>query len=345
MLLIICGALAAGKHEALRSLVNQEIMSINVQKKFTTRFPRIQEDSDIISVNALPPQCNLTYQICNTFYGIDINEIYQSLENGTNLAIIISDFKAINELKTEFKDSAKAIWIDRDISSKEFENHLKKYQPDLKVKFHLKMLADIQKNYDENRNLFDFTIMNNDSCDWINSQLKAFLLDINPALRDQLWPKNHVDSSKLKEIEHEFKLANEQIKRYFAKSPNDLHLLSPRKFENLIASILEDMGFKIELTPKSKDGGYDIRAIKKEDLGPILYLIECKKYAPHNRVGVELVRNLDSVRSLEKANSAVLVTTSHFTKGAQELQRRLGYQISLLDYDVLVDWFSRYLDE
>lgn len=41
---------------------------------------------------------------------------------------------------------------------------------------------------------------------------------------------------------------NTELKRYLNKHPEKLYDLSPRKFEELIASILEDLCFEVELT-------------------------------------------------------------------------------------------------
>jgi len=57
-----------------------------------------------------------------------------------------------------------------------------------------------------------------------------------------------------------FRDMNDELKRYFAQHPEKLYDLSPRKFEELIASIMGDFGFDVELTPASRDGGRDIIA-------------------------------------------------------------------------------------
>ena len=44
---------------------------------------------------------------------------------------------------------------------------------------------------------------------------------------------------------------NDEIKKYFSMNPHKLYDLSPRKFEELIADILEDFGFNTEMTPST----------------------------------------------------------------------------------------------
>jgi restriction system protein len=97
-------------------------------------------------------------------------------------------------------------------------------------------------------------------------------------------------------------------------------------------------GFEVTLTPIARDGGKDIYAAKKDQLGAFLYIVECKKYAPDRPVGVSFVRSLHGVVQAENATAGVLVTTSRFTKPAQEFQERVRYQLSLRDYHDVARW-------
>jgi hypothetical protein len=74
------------------------------------------------------------------------------------------------------------------------------------------------------------------------------------------------------------------------KSPDLLFQLPSRRFEELVAEILEKQGYEVDLTPASGDGGFDMYAAKKDGLGKFLYLVECKRYTPPNKVGVEIIR-------------------------------------------------------
>lgn len=119
--------------------------------------------------------------------------------------------------------------------------------------------------------------------------------------------------------------------------------LSSRKFEELVAELLARQGYVVELTPASKDGGKDIYVARRDDLGAFLYLVECKKYALDNPVGVEIVRALYGNVQAERATAGVLVTTSVFTKGARDFQRHVQYQLSLRDYAELHRWIRKVL--
>ena len=135
---------------------------------------------------------------------------------------------------------------------------------------------------------------------------------------------------------------NEELIKYFARHPDRLHTLSPRKFEELVAELFKDMGYDVELTLISKDGGFDIRAVRKTGVGCGLTLIECKRYSHRNKVGVEIVRGLYGVVEQERATSGLVVTTSYFTKGAVEYQQDLQYRMALADRDRLQQFMKEY---
>jgi len=122
--------------------------------------------------------------------------------------------------------------------------------------------------------------------------------------------------------------------------PELLHDLSPRRFEEIVAELLSQQGYSIELTPPSQDGGFDIYAARKDRLGRFLFLVECKRYTPPNKVGVSIVRSLHGVVQQQQANAGIVVTSSFFTRGAKEFQQRLPYQMQLQDYIALQQWLG-----
>lgn len=79
-----------------------------------------------------------------------------------------------------------------------------------------------------------------------------------------------------------------------------LHKLTPRQFEELIAYLFKNHGFDVELTARTRDGGYDIILADHSSLsaGPIL--VECKQFAPGRPVGVGVVRALIWSQDVER---------------------------------------------
>lgn len=135
---------------------------------------------------------------------------------------------------------------------------------------------------------------------------------------------------------------NEEVKKFFKKYPHKLYELNPRKFEELIASIFEDLGFSVELTKATRDGGRDIIASLRNAVTNFLAYVECKRYAPENKVGVGIIRQVSGVQYTKKPAKSIIVTTSFFTKDAIEEAESLENQLDLKDYNSIKQWLSRY---
>jgi restriction system protein len=132
--------------------------------------------------------------------------------------------------------------------------------------------------------------------------------------------------------------ANSLLLRRLAADPSQWYELSPRKFEEIVAELLQRQGYEVTLTPETADGGFDIYAAKKDGLGEFLYLVECKRYTPPRKVGVHVVRALRGVIDDRRAAGAALVTTSYFTEPAQQFQFHFRHQLKLHDYIGLQRW-------
>jgi len=157
------------------------------------------------------------------------------------------------------------------------------------------------------------------------------------SLFDKVTADGAVESAKLV-----FTDVNDALKKYFAQHPEKLHQLNPRKFEELVASILKDFGFEVELTQQTRDGGRDILAYMRNAVVQFLTFVECKRYAPENKVGVGIVRQVTGVHYLYKADKSLIVTTSSFTKDAIEEAKKIEHELSLKDYQDIRAWLSRY---
>lgn len=148
------------------------------------------------------------------------------------------------------------------------------------------------------------------------------------------------DHSKILRIDLEE--INDKLIKHLARHPHLMRELDPRKFEILIAELLKDKGYEVELTQPSKDGGYDILAIRRDDIGTALTLVECKRYAEDNKVGVEIVRGLYGVLEAKKATQGLIATTSYFTKGATAFRDTVQFRLGLADFDVLRGMLSQF---
>ncbi len=135
---------------------------------------------------------------------------------------------------------------------------------------------------------------------------------------------------------------DDEIKRYLRKHPNKLYELSPRKFEELVASIFKDLGFDVELTQATRDGGRDIIAHIRNAVCSYLTHIECKRYASDNKVGVGIIREVIGVHNIRRATKSIIVTTSFFSGDAIREAQMMENQLDLKDFNDLKTWLQNY---
>ena len=185
----------------------------------------------------------------------------------------------------------------------------------------------------------------------VNQGVEASWVDLLDHLRTfqvpgVLGPDGQPINQKSKEFQRiiiDVKAANSEIMRLLQQDPKLAWELPPRKFEEIVAEILSNEGYEVELTSASRDGGFDICAARQGGLGKFLFLVECKRYVPPNKVGVEIVRSLHGVVQANRANAGAIVSTSYFTAGAKDFQRKMQYQLHLHDYLTLQRWINDFL--
>jgi len=136
--------------------------------------------------------------------------------------------------------------------------------------------------------------------------------------------------------------ANDLLIEKLKRRPDDLFRISPRQFEEVVAELLSDMGMEVELTPATHDGGMDILAYMKTEIGKFLCLVEAKQHNRNRPVGVGLVRTLYGTLMDHQATTGMLVTTSRFASPAKAFQEKHKYQLSLKDYGDVVSWILKY---
>lgn len=115
---------------------------------------------------------------------------------------------------------------------------------------------------------------------------------------------------------------------------------SPAFFERLVVDLLLKMGYGGSRNDagralgKTGDGGID-GVIDQDQLGLDRIYIQAKKYDPDNAVSEPDIRNFCGSLGANKAAKGVFVTTSYFTKPAEEFAERHPYKVVLIDGDLL----------
>jgi restriction system protein len=140
---------------------------------------------------------------------------------------------------------------------------------------------------------------------------------------------------------------DQQIETIQKKVRQDLrkHLLSmpPQKFEELIRSLLEEMGFEETVTtPYVNDKGIDVRGIlKTNQLTAMKVVIQAKRWKKN--VGSEPVRTLRGSMHMVDGEHGIIVTPSDFTPEAKaEAQSEGKMPITLINGIQLIDLLFQY---
>jgi restriction endonuclease Mrr len=128
---------------------------------------------------------------------------------------------------------------------------------------------------------------------------------------------------------------NDELVAYLAEHPEKMREMPSRKFEELVADLFKSKGYDVTLTPRTRDGGFDVRAVQRSDIGTVLIIIECKRYAAENTVGVEIVRGLYGIVEQQRATKGIIVTTSFFSSDAKKFHNDVQYRLVLADFDVM----------
>jgi hypothetical protein len=100
--------------------------------------------------------------------------------------------------------------------------------------------------------------------------------------------------------------------------------MSGVEFEGHVKKVLEGKGWRVETTPRTRDGGIDLVARRQSEVGIEMTLyIQCKNHA--SPVGVEMVRALNGALPKQAVGlRGVLVCPSGFTADATAFAKERG---------------------
>jgi len=112
--------------------------------------------------------------------------------------------------------------------------------------------------------------------------------------------------------------------------------MTPRQFEKFIETLFSRMGYSTKLTPQTGDYGGDVIAINENEE----ILIEVKHYSEGKKVTPKEVQRTLGAMYFYKANKAIFITTSDFTKNAKNLEE--GAPIELWNREILLEKIREY---
>ncbi|MBQ69313.1 hypothetical protein CL689_04570 [Candidatus Saccharibacteria bacterium] len=111
---------------------------------------------------------------------------------------------------------------------------------------------------------------------------------------------------------------SERFARLIARDPGALAHLEWRDVERTVAEVFDGLGFRVTLTPGSKDGGKDV-ILECEVAGKqATYYVEIKHWRSSTRVGADAVAKLLKVIVTDKKAGGLFLSTYGFTENAFE---------------------------
>jgi len=97
-----------------------------------------------------------------------------------------------------------------------------------------------------------------------------------------------------------------------------MYQLDARGWEALIAGAYRELGFEVELTPRSGDRGRDVIATR-HDVGSIKIFDQVKRYAPRRRVTAHDAQALLGVLTSDRnVSKGIVTTTGEFAPGIEK---------------------------
>jgi HJR/Mrr/RecB family endonuclease len=124
--------------------------------------------------------------------------------------------------------------------------------------------------------------------------------------------------------------------------------LTPQDFEKLVADLLVELGFSVEVMLRTRDRGFDLVATYETRdpfgvTGKQKWLVEAKLYR-NSRVSVSVLRELLGVLSIEQASMGLIVTNGNLTSEARHFLQAVdrGNRLRLIDGTELTSLIARY---
>jgi hypothetical protein len=129
-----------------------------------------------------------------------------------------------------------------------------------------------------------------------------------------------------------------EIFHYFSRHPSRLENLTWRGFEELVASVFKNQGFRTELGRGWADEGIDIRLLEHSVHGELSTLVQVKKYRKDRPIRIESIAALSGHLYDRGADKGIFVTTSRYLPSARRFAARQEKSIVLADTGDLAEW-------
>ncbi|GED33827.1 restriction endonuclease [Brevibacillus centrosporus] len=91
------------------------------------------------------------------------------------------------------------------------------------------------------------------------------------------------------------------------------------QFEQRLKYLFQDLGYQVEITPKSGDQGVDL-VLRKDNK---VIAVQAKRYGNTNKVGNSAIQEVHTGKTFYDCSEAWVVTTSYFTESSKALAKKV----------------------
>lgn len=174
-LFIVVGNPASGKDQLIRAVNTLGKLHADIVPKHTDRSQRIDDGNEMIckyifdingnlveNPNYSMERCNIHYENYKTRYGVDTDNIWEGLSKGVHQVLVVSNIKALNQLKQIFGNLAVIIYIYSEVTKEEYLQQEKKKFKNKESNYELsidKYLKERENNFDMAYKLYEENFM------------------------------------------------------------------------------------------------------------------------------------------------------------------------------------------
>lgn len=129
-----------------------------------------------------------------------------------------------------------------------------------------------------------------------------------------------------------------EAQSYLAAKYESHFQFDPKLFEDTVANIFKCIGYDVEITAVTKDGGIDVILVGQDDIQIGVQVKRTKR-----TISVSQIRELVGALILEKYTKGIFVTTSYFSPSAKEAAEKatnLAVPIELYDCKKFFDFLK-----
>lgn len=227
--------------------------------------------------------------------------------------------------------SSELVWKETDLAGVDFDDMAAYHKEEMENLSEIHgnhLLEDFEFKYEPNVEESNLGIC--PVCGWWLAD-KTFWV----STKNNIWEIHYGSSGSLINLDlTDIHLPLDIIRQYLAARYESRFSVNPKKFENVVASVFADVGYRSYVTAYSRDGGIDVVLYDNEG-HPIG--VQVKRYK--NTIKVEQIRSFLGALILGKHTKGIFVTTSSYQKGAitaASASQSLLTPIELMDADAFL---------